>query len=249
MSTFIIANWKMQKTHNESIAWVNEYAHELDEVVKQSQNTLVLCPSFTPLQSISAQLKNTTIAVGAQDCCAFERGAYTGEVSVLSLQEIGCTYCLVGHSDRRHYHGETDCCVAQKALLLLKHNISPIVCIGESADARANKKTYSWLCKQLKPLLNEIGDVETQARLFIAYEPLWAIGTGHIPTQEELYEVSAWIKDIVSACLSVKTHILYGGSVDDAVRPNLHELSSIDGFLVGRASTKIEVLKSIVAGV
>jgi triosephosphate isomerase (TIM) len=245
MNKILIANWKMQKTYSESMTWVNENAHELDALVNKYKNKLVLCPSFLPIDQIRNILANTTINLGAQDCSAYERGAFTGEVSVLSLKEIGCTYCIVGHSDRRQFHGETDDLVAQKAALLLTHGITPIVCVGESSRARQDKQTYVSLCKQLKPVLEAISCITTKAELYIAYEPLWAIGTGHVPTQQELQEISLWIKEILSSCLTIKTKILYGGSVDEQKMPDLNELPHVDGFLIGRASTKSEVLKKL----
>lgn len=244
MKKHLIANWKMEKTHTESLDWVTAYAHELDKLVTQNNLSLILCPSFTSLSQIASLLKDTAITVGAQECSAFERGPHTGQVSVLSLQEIGCTHCIIGHSEQRYY--QTDEVIAQKAELLLRHSISPIICVGESAHTRKNKQTYEWLCKQLTPLFQKINNTKANVPLFIAYEPLWAVGTDHFPTYDELYEISQWIHEILSSCLSVTSYLLYGGSVNDKNSPALDQLPFIDGFLIGRASTKIEVLRNII---
>ena len=148
MNKLLIANWKMQLTHNEALSWLRDHLPELEKALSARGNKLVICPSYTEL-SILANLSSTAISWGAQNCSLHERGAYTGDVSALSLKELGCTYVLVGHSERRRYHNETDVQVAQKAALLIKHGIEPLICIGETRAERDQGITFEVLEKQL----------------------------------------------------------------------------------------------------
>ena len=139
MAKLVVANWKMEKTYRESVAWVEAYKPLL--VSCDGRVELALCPSYTSLSTIGALLHDTGIKLGAQNCSEHERGPFTGDVSALSLKELGCTYCIVGHSERRLYHGETDMMIAQKAVILVRSGIIPIVCIGESGQGQTDPGT------------------------------------------------------------------------------------------------------------
>ncbi len=158
-------------------------------------------------------------------------GAFTGDISARSLKELGCSYGIIGHSERRTTYCESDKQIAQKASLLNSHGITPILCIGETLEDRASGNTYKKLTAQLKL-------IKDTSNAIIAYEPVWAIGTGQLPTEQELCDVVAWIR------LRTDAQILYGGSIDDHSCKKLSSL--VDGFLVGKASIAIEALKKII---
>jgi triosephosphate isomerase (TIM) len=240
----IVANWKMQLTYSESLAWIQSYKEELSDLVKKTKNTLVLCPSAIALAPFASLLSSTSLRWGAQDCSCYERGAYTGDISVLSLQELGCGWCIVGHSERRKYHGETSEQVAMKAKLLIDHGIQPIVCIGETEEERLKGATYAVLQEQLEPVLAML-DAHAAKRICFAYEPVWAIGTGKVPAPRQLKPIIEWLIPFFTS-YKLEATLLYGGSVQEK---NIHEfkhITGLDGFLVGKASIDFQILKKIV---
>ena len=197
--------------------------------MRQSSNSVVICPSFTVLPYSSTLA--TSLLFGAQDCGFEESGAYTGDISSTSLKELGCSYTLLGHSERRTSYCESNERIAQKAHLLHAEGIIPILCIGETAEDRISGRSQSKLEAQL-------AHFQGMNDFVIAYEPVWAIGTGQLPTKEELGAIVTWLR------LATDARVLYGGSIDEHT---CKELSSIvDGFLVGRASIAIEPLKKII---
>lgn len=234
----------MQLIHNEALSWFNAHSAGLESTLSQAQNKLILCPSFTELPSLSV-FETNHISWGAQNCGAYERGAYTGEVSVFSLKELGCTYCLVGHSERRRYHGETDALIAQKAALLIKHGIEPVVCIGESLEERNNGTTLEVLERQLL-FIGELMKKNGYTKMSIAYEPIWSIGTEQVPRAHDISGIFSWIRSFIGKYVEQPTVILlYGGSVNERTIKDLG-LSMADGFLLGKASLEYEVLKKII---
>ncbi len=242
MKKLIVANWKMQFTHNESLAWVHKHEQELIKICKQTDCTFVLCPTFTTLASLTGSL----LIRGAQDCSIHEQGAYTGDVSVLSLKELGCSYCIVGHSERRIYCKETTEDIKQKVALLMHHKIEPIFCIGETAEQKVHGSTQKALEQQLLPVLKHIQN-EPFNRICIAYEPVWAIGTGKIPTIEELNSVIDWLQGYVKSSFpALSFSLLYGGSVNDKNIQELKNIERLQGFLLGKASTDFHALKYII---
>ena len=235
MNKLLIANWKMQLSHNESIAWINDELPGVLDTIKDTDNELIICPSFTVLPY--AHEVYPTGAWGAQDCGPTLKGPYTGDVSVLSLKDLGVSYTLVGHSERREHHGETDKLVADKTALLLKHGIHPIVCIGETQEQSAQRaEVLERQLEQIIPLYTRPDDV-----LIVAYEPVWAIGTGKTPTAYDLQEA---VESIYELCGDLGPYILYGGSVNGDNVKNLSPL--VDGFLIGSASLNSELLKKII---
>lgn len=244
MNKLIIANWKMQFSHNEALSWLNQHLPELEAALSTTGNKLVICVSFTEL-STAASLRTPSISFGAQDCSVYERGAYTGDISVLTLKEFNCTHVLVGHSERRICHGETDAQVAQKASLLIKHGIEPIICIGETRQERDNGVTLQVLEKQLA-LIVELLKKANCTKISIAYEPVWSIGTQDVPRASQISEVFSWIRDFMRKNSEhVSVILLYGGSVNDQTIGDLG-LSMADGFLLGKASLDAETLKKII---
>lgn len=229
MNKLIIANWKMFLSHAQSLSFLEDHLHELEDAMRQSSNCVVICPSFTVLP-YSATL-STPLLFGAQDCGFEEAGAYTGDISARSLKELGCSYTLIGHSERRTYYCESDERIARKANLLQAQGITPVLCIGETAEDRCLRRSQSRLEAQLALC-------QGMNNLVIAYEPVWAIGTGQLPTKDELQNAVAWIR------LATDARVLYGGSIDDQTCKQLSSI--VDGFLVGRASIAIEPLKKII---
>jgi triosephosphate isomerase (TIM) len=247
----IIGNWKMYFSYKQAIKWAYQQEESLRELTKLTRNALVLCPSFESLQSLHTILKNTCIGLGAQNCSEHSLGAYTGQISAQSLAEIGCSYCIIGHSEQREYGHEMHDQISQKMVQLSQYGIKPIVCIGESKKDFDQRNTLSILENQLIPICNALQELNYPAQhLFIAYEPIWAIGTSIIPETTHLEKVFAHIKKIAS---SRKNHysisLLYGGSVTSLNCKKLKEVENIEGFLIGKASTDFQELKKIVLSV
>ncbi len=244
MGKLIVANWKMQFTHDETVAWLDEHSSELDAVLAQTGNQLVICPSYTAIPHMKT-LKVQRMQWGGQDCGFEKKGAFTGDVSVLSLKELGCSYVIVGHSDRRRYHNETDERVVQKAGLLFEQQIHPIVCIGESAQDRVAKLTPFIIEMQLKQVL-ELLKARKLQELFVAYEPVWSIGTGLMLPPFELSNIISLIRNYCREQVpDLSLKVLYGGSVDPTTLITLADVK-VDGFLLGKVSLDAELLKKII---
>lgn len=244
MQKIIIANWKMQKTDQEAITWCNTNKEELNKLI-ENRLKIAICPSFSALDRIGTIIKNTQIKLGAQDCCPQERGAYTGDISALSLKEINCSYCIVGHSERRKYQCETDEIIAQKAEMLFKNNITPILCIGESQVEEITDGKFKTLEHQLNLTVNKA--YAAKKKLYIAYEPSWAIGSGQVPSVESLYKTVNWIQNYITLYFhGLDYSLLYGGSVNESTIQDILNVHDIEGFLLGGASLDFQTLKKIV---
>lgn len=234
MKKLLIANWKMQLTHNEACTWLETELPSVLETLSHTEHELVICPSYTMLPYATSLYED--LAWGAQDCGFEEKGSYTGDISVLSLKDLGITYTLVGHSERRHYHAESDELISLKASLLLKHTIHPVVCIGETlGQIHTRRSIIQEQLAQILPLYHE------HDRGIIAYEPVWAIGTGIVPSHEELADVLSIIREIMGNATYL---LLYGGSVQETQAKLLSPL--VDGFLIGASSLRSEELKKII---
>ncbi len=246
MRYIYVANWKMNLSFNQSITFCTDNKDALQQLT--SSTDIILCPSFDAIAPISNLLKNTGIIIGAQNCSEHATGAYTGEVSAISLAEIGVTYCIVGHSERRMYYGETTEQIIKKTYLLYATNIIPIICIGETHQDFINSKTYDVLTEQLYPIVEAIKQqTEKIKKVVIAYEPIWAIGTGIIPEQQQLNDIFAWLSDFIHAQLpDYDIQLLYGGSVNKNNIEALKKTPLINGFLIGGASTQFEEFKNII---
>lgn len=247
MKYLYIANWKMNLSFTQSINFCKNNHDALQQLSTDTAD-IVLCPSFVALAPIAEIFKNHSIAIGAQDCSDNESGAYTGEVSAVSLTEIGIKYCIVGHSERRMYHHETTEKVVNKIKLLYANNIVPIICIGEAQEDFEHKKTCTILAQQLEPILAALSQLQQKkSPVIIAYEPVFSIGTGIIPEQEHLTTVFTWIAKLIHTQLPHHTtQLLYGGSVNQNNIATLKKIPPINGFLIGGASTDFEQLKKIV---
>jgi triosephosphate isomerase (TIM) len=242
----IAANWKMYKTPAEAAAFVNAF---LPLISGHSRDEIALFPSPVLLPSVIAAAKGSGIAIGAQNIHFAEEGAYTGETSVGQLQAVGGTHTLIGHSERRQFFGETDVIVNKKLHTALNHGIVPVVCIGEVLSEREAGKTESVLKTQVTAAFAGIGAAQA-APVVIAYEPVWAIGTGKTATPEMAADAHQIIRievaKIFSAEIAERMRILYGGSVKPENATALMSQAEIDGALVGGASLKPDSFAAIV---
>lgn len=228
-------NWKMNKTATEAAAFIGE----LKESLKGAKNDCLICVPYTNLETAVKLTAGTNIMVGAENMDYHESGAYTGEVSADMLCDLGVKYVVIGHSERREYYNETDKTVNLKVLRALEKDITPVLCCGESLEQREAGITFEWVRMQIKLALAGVEDV---TKVVIAYEPIWAIGTGKTATSEQAEEVCKAIRECVAELYgsdkAEKTTILYGGSVNAKNAEELFAMENIDGGLVGGASLK-----------
>jgi triosephosphate isomerase len=239
-------NWKMHKTVSQAL----ELVEGLKERVKGVDSVeTVVAPPFTALSAVSEALRSSNILLSAQNLHHEKEGAYTGEISAAMLKDLGCAYVIVGHSERREYFQETDEIVNKKIYAVLNAGLSPILCLGESLNEREGGKTMNVVDRQLKAGLKGCSD-EQMARTVIAYEPIWAIGTGKTATPEQANNVHAHLRhllaEVFNAEVAARTRILYGGSVNPANTKDLMGCSDIDGALVGGASLTPDSFAEIV---
>ncbi len=244
MSRKLIAgNWKM----NGGLAANEALVQGMLAGIGQPSADVALCVPAPYLAQLQSLLQGSPIAWGAQDVSVHEQGAYTGEVSVSMLKEFGCRYALVGHSERRQYHGETDAVVAAKAQRALSAGITPIVCVGETLAEREAGDTEAVVKRQLAAVIHTVAHCTTE--IVVAYEPVWAIGTGKTATPDMAQAVHAVLRaQLAAATTNPKhVHILYGGSMNAANAASLLAQPDIDGGLIGGASLKAADFLSIVA--
>lgn len=234
---FIAGNWKMFKTKAEAIT----FAKEFRELYKDTDVQTAICAPFTNLEALKEAFAGTEIKVGAQNVHFADEGAFTGEISVSMLEEIGVDFCIVGHSERRQYFGETDETVNKKLKKLFEGPIRPILCVGESLEERDADKAFDVVGGQIKADLEGI-DAADVKKLVIAYEPIWAIGTGRTATPDQAEEMCAFIRktliELYGEEVSDEVIIQYGGSVKPANATEIMNMDEIDGALVGGASLK-----------
>jgi triosephosphate isomerase len=246
----VAANWKMHKTHLEAIQAVQKLSYLLD--VKDAERVeVVICPPFTSLRSIETLIQSDRLpyGLGAQNVHWEERGAFTGEVSPEMLQALRVSYVIVGHSERRELFGETDAALARKVPAALAAGLLPILCVGETEDEREAGETQRKLRQQVQVDLAAV-DAARLAEVVIAYEPIWAIGTGKTATPEQAQDAIAFVRALVrdrDADVATRVRILYGGSVKASNAAELLSLPDVDGALVGGASLDPGEFAAIVA--
>lgn len=241
----VVGNWKMNGAFEANRTLLESL---LAALAQKPLPDVGVCPPFPYIPQIGALLADTPIRWGAQTVSEHRVGAYTGQVSAPMLRDLGCTYVIVGHSERRQYCGETDEQVVLQAVAALDSGLSPIICIGESADEEAAGQTLAIIDRQLAPVLATLGGVADEgASLVIAYEPVWAIGTGKTPTPEGVQTVHAHIRQRLIAAGLVQTRILYGGSVKGGNAGTLFTLPDVDGGLIGGAALDAQDFSTICA--
>ena len=241
----IAGNWKMNMLPNEAIAFIEQ----LTPLVKNTENEVILCVPYTDLFYSLLTAQNTNIKIGAQNMHFEESGAYTGEVSGQMLKCIGVEYVIIGHSERRQYFAETDETVNKKIKAALKNELKPIVCVGETLEQRESGKTQEIITTQTRLALEGLNSDEVR-NVIIAYEPIWAIGTGKTATSEDannsIKSIRKEIENLYGSEVSEEIIIQYGGSVKSSNARELFTTSDIDGGLVGGASLKAEEFAKIV---
>ena len=245
----IAGNWKMNCLLSDGIALAKDIANEVKKTEKKECEFLV-CPPFTLLTSVKKCLRGSKVHLGAQDCHMTEKGAHTGDISPFMLKDLGCSYVMVGHSERRADHNETDEIICQKAEQAHKAGLNTIICIGETEEQRDAGKTIDVCTKQI---LGSVPQGSTAKNTIIAYEPVWAIGTGKTPTAADVQEVHAAIRKVVAKKLGKsvanKMRLLYGGSVKPSNAAELLALPDVDGGLIGGASLKSSDFMGIASSV
>lgn len=240
----VAGNWKMNKLPSEAKEFAEALVEALLEAVKPE---VLICPPFTDLPAVAEVLKNSNIRLGAQNMHWELKGAFTGEISGESLKELGCQYVILGHSERRQYFAETDAIINKKIHTAIQIGLKPIFCIGETLAEREDNQTLNVIKRQLDAGLNNINNINN---LVIAYEPVWAIGTGKTATPEQAAEVHRYIRNNIAQKWGKDTadaiRIIYGGSVTPENIEILMAQSDIDGVLVGGASLKLESFLRII---
>lgn len=220
-----------------------------EDLVKLAANPskkIILCPSFPALVQTVNEVKNSSICIAAQNCSAQISGSFTGQVDAVTLAQAGCTYCIIGHSECRVAFKETDEEIAAKANQLIAQHIIPIVCIGENLEQKTIGTTQEILAKQLAPLIYALKNYV--GKLCIAYEPIWAIGTGHIPSKQELQKTCDFLATYIKNHLTnVQLTLIYGGSVDETNAQEILSIAQIGGLLIGGASLNFQKFQKIVS--
>jgi triosephosphate isomerase len=243
----VAANWKMHKTLAEAVAFVRDF---LAGPPEDGTVEVVICPPFTALADVGRVLGDGAVALGAQDVFWEMQGAYTGAVSPLMLRDVGCRYVIVGHSERRQYFGETDTTVNRKVQAALGQGLTPIICVGEQLAQREAGITMQVIGHQMEAALAGLTPAQI-AGLVVAYEPVWAIGTGRTASEADAQEAARFLRQVVARLAGEEAagriRIQYGGSVTPANAVGLMSQPDIDGALVGGASLKVESFMSIVA--
>ena len=241
----IAGNWKMNMLPNEAIDFIDQFA----PLVKNTENEVILCVPYTDLFYALLHVQGTNIKIGAQNMHWEESGAYTGEVSGKMLKSIGVEYVIIGHSERRQYFAETDETVNKKIKSALSNGLKPIVCVGETLEQREQGITKNIITDQVEKALEEIS-AESLKDIIIAYEPIWAIGTGKTATKEDANETIKQIREKIAEKYGQNVAdgviIQYGGSVKSSNAKELFEMSDMDGGLVGGASLKPDEFSKIV---
>lgn len=238
MQQYIIGNWKMNGTKAEAQKLAAGFLKRIQEATRPLPH-VILCPSYPYLSTVAEVLRGSVIEVGAQDVHPERAGSFTGDVSVTQLVDVGCKYVLVGHSERRRHHFETSHLLRRKIEASISGGLRPVVCIGETAEERKSGKALHIIANQL---LSDLPDNFNAHEIMVAYEPLWAIGTGKVPKGEQIEEVLGSIKHELSLRMGGGGLVpaLYGGSVTTQNAAEILELPHVDGLLVGGASLKLE---------
>ncbi|OZC02834.1 triose-phosphate isomerase [Rubricoccus marinus] len=232
----VVGNWKMNTSHAEAIALAADVVRETEGIAGKAG--VGVCPPFVWLDAVAERVRGTQVALGAQNVAAEASGAFTGETSAPMLSDLGCTYAIVGHSERRALFGETDADVAARARGAMAHGLVPIVCVGETLEERKSGDAEAVVRRQLEGSLDGL-DVASDDALVIAYEPVWAIGTGETASPEQAQDMHATIRAALRqrlGDLASGVQILYGGSVKPGNAATLFAQEDVDGGLVGGAS-------------
>ncbi len=244
--TLFIANWKMAKPFADAISFCKNHHADIVALSQKDNISIAIVPDFIALDHLVQSFSQTNITIGAQNCSAYDQGAHTGQVSAQSIAQTGASFCLIGHNEVRTQLKQTDHDVAQSLHQVLQTNLFPIICIGETKRQREENLTFSALEKQLQPVF----DVLRQQPIFattIAYEPVWAIGSGKPPTKSDIEDVLLYIRQLWEKQMeNSPLNLVYGGSVNKNSIESLKQISNLDGFLIGSASWDFQEFEKIV---
>jgi triosephosphate isomerase len=244
---FVAGNWKMNKTIAGAITLASELVRKIGS--HEPPCLVAIAPTFIALDSVREVIKKSPIKLAAQNCHFEDDGAFTGEISASMLKAVGCEYVILGHSERRQYFGETDAIINKKVKKVLSEGLQVILCVGETLQEREAGITQTVVEAQVRGTLNGVSESEMKF-ITIAYEPVWAIGTGKTATPEQAEEVHCFIRDLIqslySPSVSENLLIQYGGSVKGSNAKDLFQMPNIDGALVGGASLKVEEFYQII---
>ncbi|MBL4621779.1 MAG: triose-phosphate isomerase [Immundisolibacteraceae bacterium] len=240
----VVGNWKMHGSRDEAAKLVGGLIQKLGGC----QAEIVLCPPFVFLADVADLLSKSSVGLGSQDVATQVQGAFTGEVAAEMVADIGCRYVIVGHSERRTLFGESDALVAEKVAATLRAGLVPIVCVGETAQQRDAGITEEVIAGQLNTVFERLGGADefVQSRAVVAYEPVWAIGTGVTAEPQQVVQVHQFIRGLLGK-LGAASRVLYGGSVKPENAAELFELEDVDGGLIGGASLDIDSFSAICA--
>ena len=243
----VAGNWKMNTNLQEGVALAKDVNEALKGIAPKCD--VVVCVPFTHLASVNAVIDSTKLGLGAENCADQKSGAYTGEVSASMVASTGATYVILGHSERRQYYGETSAILKEKLGLALENNLTPIFCIGEVLEERDNNTHFDVVKAQIEDALFELS-AEDFGKIILAYEPVWAIGTGKTATDDQAEEMHAFIRSVIAAkygdAVAEETSILYGGSCKPSNAAQLFAKPNVDGGLIGGASLKAADFMGIV---
>lgn len=243
-----LANWKMNLPLNEALTFISGHYDDFVLLSKKPHTQIVICPSTETLYPIHQMVQGTNLQLSGQDCSQHTRGSFTGQVCAPSLKQAGCSFCIIGHSEQRLFGCDTNESVAHKCAMLLDVDITPVVCIGENLEQYKNGKTLEALSEQLNPLFTMLTTHQkAHVPILLAYEPIWAIGTGNVATNEHIESTLSWLAQETSKKAPLfKWKLLYGGSVKAENIGQLKTIPLIDGFLVGGASLDFEEFEKVV---
>jgi triosephosphate isomerase (TIM) len=242
----LVANWKMFFSYNQALEWCQQ--HKQDLIALTTKHSFIVCPSYDVVATLSKLFAESSVKIGAQNCSEYSHGAYTGQVSAQSLNELGARYCIIGHSEVRTALCETNDKLFHKMEQLVAHSLIPIFCIGETKEEHEQKITHKKIEQQLEPLLRLLRLSTKPLQCLIAYEPIWAIGTGIVADNDHISLALTHIKKLLEPYKNTHTFsLLYGGAVTGDTLGELIKIRELEGFLVGKAGTNFQVLKKIVS--
>ncbi|MFH1254337.1 MAG: triose-phosphate isomerase family protein [bacterium] len=245
-----IANWKMYFDFNESMNYATKNLDQIISLADLPNASIILCTSFPMLYPLTQIFRQTKVQIGAQNCSDHTKGPFTGQVCAKTLNQIGCTSCIIGHSEIRRYKSETDEMIAKKFDMLIDNGLSPILCIGESESDYKNGKTIEIIDAQLKKVIEIVSQMAKKLNgrpIYIAYEPEWCIGAGKTPPEDKLETIFAWINAQIQKHSPISNwQFLYGGSVNTENAARIGQISYVNGFLIGKMSTNFELFEKIV---
>ncbi len=246
MGYLYIANWKMSLDYKDTLQFISIHRERLYLIAARQNITFAIAPTLIALPLFERELFSSNILLVGQNCSQYNQGAYTGEISAKSLAQVGCSFCLVGHSERRQLYGEKTPVIMEKVKRILEQNMNPIICIGETLQERKQGLVDAVLIEQLTDIVSMMIALNKR-EFFIAYEPQWAIGSGNIPSIAELENVAMIIRKIVfSQDRYLHLKILYGGSVKPENIQSIRKIEFYSGFLMGSASLDMQMLEKIV---